>query len=378
MTLIRDMLRWPRIAWVASRGLSRRHGPKVRARNGLPPWRQRAQQLRFALVHGVPPRSYYLFRLYEPKNRRRAGRYLHRAETKRGVYVALNSALRRDREPADTRPAHGQLNRKHRFHELCRAADLPTVPLLFIVRKKRLERIEATRFRLPGIDLVLKPLCGRGGTGVERWDLVSRGVWSNPVGRAVDEEALWAHWFERAQGRAMLVQPRVRNHPDTEVLSSGALATVRVMTALDERGRPEVTHATFRMSVGSVVVDNMHKGGLGSAVDVATGTLGRGTTLEPASEWVDTHPVTGVLIPGRVLPYWSDVLRLAGQAHRVFSDFVVVGWDIGITENGPIIIEGNSGADVNVIQRPQDAPIGDTRLGELMAFHAARAEVQVR
>ena len=155
------------------------------------------------------------------------------------------------------------------------------------------------------------------------------------------------------------------------MLSGGALVTTRVMTVLDEAGHPEVTHATFRMSVGKSVVDNLHRGGIGSAVDVRTGELGRGTHLQPAAEWVSQHPNTRAQILGRTLPMWRDVEKLSLEAHSAFSEFVVVGWDIAVTPDGPMLVEGNSGPDVNTVQRPQDAALGDSRFAELLAYHLA-------
>jgi hypothetical protein len=99
--------------------------------------------------------------------------------------------------------------------------------------------------------------------------------------------------------------------------------------------------------------------------------------LGPASDlgddaqlgWLDAHPDTGAAITGRVLPLWDEVLALAAQAHRAFADRTVIGWDIAITADGPVLIEGNSGPDVDLLQRPMRRGLGCGRLGELMAFH---------
>ena len=38
----------------------------------------------------------------------------------------------------------------------------------------------------------------------------------------------------------------------------------------------------------------------------------------------------------------------------------------------PRLVEGNSGPDIDLVQRPLRTPFGDARLGELLAHHLKR------
>ena len=66
---------------------------------------------------------------------------------------------------------------------------------------------------------------------------------------------------------------------------------------------------------------------------------------------------------------WPETMDLAIQAHRCFPDYVVIGWDIAVLEDGPCVIEGNRGPDVDIHQRTCRGPIGNGRFGELLAFN---------
>jgi hypothetical protein len=84
--------------------------------------------------------------------------------------------------------------------------------------------------------------------------------------------------------------------------------------------------------------------------------------------WLDRHPDTNARITGTILPLWSETKTLAILAHRSFADRVLVGWDIAITDEGPLIVEGNSSPDLDILQR-FGVPVCNSRFGGLLAWH---------
>ncbi|MES1151915.1 MAG: sugar-transfer associated ATP-grasp domain-containing protein, partial [Dongia sp.] len=106
-----------------------------------------------------------------------------------------------------------------------------------------------------------------------------------------------------------------------------------------------------------------------------TGRLGPASDLGkgPRFQWHDRHPLTGGQIAGRVLPFWPEAMALAVRAHAAFGEWVVIGWDVAILADGPKLIEGNKGPDVDLIQRPLRAPIGSARFGALLAHNLERS-----
>jgi hypothetical protein len=74
------------------------------------------------------------------------------------------------------------------------------------------------------------------------------------------------------------------------------------------------------------------------------------------------------------LPFWRETLDLASRAHAAFSDRVLIGWDVAILKDGPVLVEGNAGADVDIVERTHGEPLGDSRFGRLIAFHLRRAD----
>jgi hypothetical protein len=338
-----------------------RNGRLIRARTGTTITEQLLSQMLVYERHGILPRWYYIFSLYEQGGIDRAPYFLNRFETKAGLFGRLN------------RGGSSPLGDKAAFAAHCVHHEIPHVPVLAIASVNNVRQFVAD---LPEADLFIKPVKQRGGRGAERWQWLGQGRFRGPDGTIVDSQSLVGNLARRSR-LGHLIQPRMINHPAIADLSNGALSTVRVLTCLNELGVPEIVGAAFRMAIGrNRTVDNFHAGGIAAAVDCETGRLGPASNLgvDAALGWLDHHPDTGGQIAGRTLPLWTDAVKLARLAHCAFADRVVIGWDIAILADGPTLVEGNGGPDVDVMQRPLRRGIGQGRFGELLLFNLRRQQ----
>ncbi|MDD2229555.1 MAG: sugar-transfer associated ATP-grasp domain-containing protein, partial [Candidatus Cloacimonetes bacterium] len=99
----------------------------------------------------------------------------------------------------------------------------------------------------------------------------------------------------------------------------------------------------FRMGRGEIFVDNMFSGGIAAPVDDKTGIIcGPAVTIDPTEDIdFDYHPISKVRITGAQLPYWKETLELISSVSEIVPGIKSVGWDVAITENGPLLVEGN-------------------------------------
>jgi len=374
------LLAWPFVLPALIGFFTQRNGPAVRARTGKGIARQIWEQATMMATRAILPPWYYIFELHDDGKRRHAGEYLHRFETKRFAFEFLRRT--NGGEPVPATRSTEALSDKALFSERCRDYQLPAVSVLMVLRDGAVVQRDTGAALLPPIDLFVKKIRGTGGRGAERWDYGGDGLYRDVHGHVLSAAALVARLqvLTLAARKGYIVQPRLVNHRDIRDLSNGgALATVRVMTCRNERGEYEVTNAAFRMAQGNnVVVDNFHAGGILAKVDIGTGVLGRATdgamALGPGTGWCERHPQTGGQILGRRLPLWPQVLDLARRAHATaFSDQVVIGWDIAILDDGPRLIEGNKGPDLDLVQRSHGGPLGNTRFGQLLAYNLQRS-----
>lgn len=351
--LVLGLVLWPLALVGASLWFTARNGSVIRRRTGKAVATQLAEQIRFYFSAGVLAPWYYIFSLHDD-GEARAGTFIHRYETKPCFFRVLKQ---RKGSP---------LNDKHLFAAHCCEHGIRCAETLMY-----LDGSDPGR-PLPDQDLFVKPSKGRGGRGAERWDRVGPSIFTNPGGEQIAGADLLARLIERSRKQPLLIQPRLVPHPDLLEITAGALPTTRVVTCLDEQGEPEVMAAMIRASFGSNrTVDNLHAGGIGALVDVETGSLSKASNLGSDARlgWFSVHPDTGARIEGRKLPRWSEVKRAAVDAHRAFPDRVVIGWDISILDDGPIFIEGNGNADLDILQRFMRIGFRKHRLAELLAFH---------
>jgi hypothetical protein len=116
-------LRWLVVLWFLTGLATWKFGSKTKRCTGKRLSLQVCEQIYLALVHSIPPRSYYLFRLFESGNRRRAAEFIHRFETKDGLFHFVNLNL------GDT-SVTSPLGNKRDFSIRCRENGLAT-PLLY-------------------------------------------------------------------------------------------------------------------------------------------------------------------------------------------------------------------------------------------------------
>jgi hypothetical protein len=317
-----------------------RRAALVQRRFGYDPqWRRRA--IAIARARFADPSDIALFRIEQEEQ---LDHYIRRFED-----AAINKRI----NPLGW-SAGCVLADKRLFADRCRGAGLPHAETIATVGDGHV-RIFADPADRP---LIAKPADGEGGEGVRM------------LGPVADAPALIARL--RGIRHPMLVQPLISVHPALADIALGALPTVRIVSILDEAGRPEVVSATFRCaSDPRARMDNMKAGGLIVPVDLADGRLGLACFGYGGHDH-DIHPATGAPITGRTLPDWPDAMALVTHAHaQAFDGYALIGWDVALTPQGPVLIEGNGKPGVLMPQRAARRGLGEGRYGALLAHHLA-------
>ncbi|MCK0510750.1 hypothetical protein GO608_006510 [Aromatoleum buckelii] len=148
----------------------------------------------------------------------------------------------------------------------------------------------------------------------------------------------------------LIFQEHIKQHPQLGRFSASAVNTLRVLTVLTKTGDVEFPAVILKMAQGTALVDNVGAGGIASHMDVQNGRLGPGFVW-PGKESYERHPESGAPIRGFAVPFWREGLDLAARAHLNLTNARSLGWDVAITEQGPLLLEMNSYVAIPVFQR---------------------------
>ena len=175
-------------------------------------------------------------------------------------------------------------------------------------------------------DIICKPIDGSSGQGILKCTPEEYG----------DPKAIYQRLREAGIG---IVEDKVIQHPAIAALCPTSVNTIRVATLLGDK-KEGIVYAYIRIGNGKVM-DNVDCGGMAAPVDIETGVI-TGVGANKAGETYEIHPMTGTKIPGTQIPYWEDVKTMCLNAMHVVPQVRFVAWDVAITEDGPVFIEGNS------------------------------------
>lgn len=142
------------------------------------------------------------------------------------------------------------------------------------------------------------------------------------------------------KGENYVIEEVIKQHVDMAYFNESSVNTCRIETITDKSGKAHLLNTIVIMGGKGSVISNTHTGGVMAHVDPETGIVdskGR----NPEGFFFLSHPGTGALLPGRVIPFWHEVIELALKAAEERPTARCVGWDIAVTENGPDLIEGN-------------------------------------
>ena len=159
-----------------------------------------------------------------------------------------------------------------------------------------------------------------------------------------DEEITLDQFRDRLNGQ-YLIQERVRQHPRMSEIHPQSLNTIR-LTTFNNGGKIQVFSAALRMGTEGRSLDNWSAGGILVGVDLASGRLCEEGVYKPGyGGKVREHPQTQIPFSSFEIPYFHCAVELAVKLHRYLYGIHSIGWDIAITEAGPILIEGNDDWD---------------------------------
>ena len=183
-----------------------------------------------------------------------------------------------------------------------------------------------------------KPLDGQCGGGVFRLDTTVE----------TDRDSV----RDRLSQGVYLVQTCVVQHPVMDRIYDKSVNTLRILTILDKgTGKAVSIAGEVRFGAHGSVVDNLAAGGVAVGIDLKTGQLSEfGICKKGGAKRTPCHPDSQIRFSDVQIPFVQEAVNLAEKLHEKLSSIRVIGWDIAITSDGPVFIEGNDNAEISGLQ----------------------------
>jgi len=203
-------------------------------------------------------------------------------------------------------------------------------------------------------EFVIKPARGAGGRGILVVVARENAQFKTAKGEIVRLDELQYHvstilsglYSLGAQPDRVIIEQRIVPHSMFDRLAVGGTPDMRIIVF---RGSPVMAMLRLptRASKGRA---NLHQGAAATGIELGTGRTFGGVYRDRA---VTSHPDTGAVIEGHIIPYWNEMLK----ASKNLSELIGMGY-IGVdivldAHQGPVVLEANTrpGLSVQIANR---------------------------
>lgn len=184
--------------------------------------------------------------------------------------------------------------------------------------------------------IIIKPVDGWEGDGVRLIDIPSQSFSLEKI-------------FEDLTSKPYMIEECIRQNKDM-VFGGHSVNTIRAYTIYDKKEKQAIVLKTvIRVGVGDSIVDNSHSGGCAYEVDRNLGIII--SESYQANGGVNIiHPLTNICMLGQKIPHWDNIQKVCKQAAEMLPEVPYIGWDVAVTDEGPILIEGNHDPDLDMVE----------------------------
>ena len=136
---------------------------------------------------------------------------------------------------------------------------------------------------------------------------------------------------------------------ELDKIYSDAINCLRLITIYKD-GKTTILTGGITWGNGKKIA-NASASGIVSPVNLQTGMLEKPAADFSGKEYTN-HPITGENLLNLKIPFWVETVNMINNAASEIPEVGYIGWDIAISDKGPIIIEGNTEPGYKYYQIP--------------------------
>ncbi len=208
--------------------------------------------------------------------------------------------------------------------------------------------------KLDDCELFCKTLLGECADGVFPLEIREGQIYIEGKESSMDE------LMSRTDG-SFILQEKVIQHPEMSRLFPHSVNTMRIVTFHTGKGI-KIFRAILRAGTGDSTSDNWAIGGVLGYINPETGKLEEKFMYKPSyGGFCRKHPDTGIVFSEFDIPFVMEALEMTRRLHIFMYGIKSIGWDVAITEEGPVVIEANDNWEINTHQK--DGGLSDSLPG---------------
>lgn len=151
--------------------------------------------------------------------------------------------------------------------------------------------------------------------------------------------------------RDYVIEKGLIQHSDLNEINSNCINSLRVVS-MKVNENVFIPSSFLRMGVGTSYLDNASAGGVFVNYDLCKNKLSDNAYAyaQSGGRSYNKHPDSKFCFKDKKLPFPEEIQLLVRRAAYLFPDVNLIGWDIAYTNDGPVILEGNSNLDFETSQ----------------------------
>jgi hypothetical protein len=192
--------------------------------------------------------------------------------------------------------------------------------------------------------IFIKPADGEGGYGIMIFYLKENNKYVNNTNEELDEAFL----LNIGKENNYIIQKGIIQDESIAKIYPNSVNTFRIATE-NIKGEVRVICSVLRIGRQGKEVDNASQDGIVLGIDSNNGKYKEYAGTEQG-EIFYKHPDTNFIFKDQEIHNWESIKNFTIQCALKLPEFTYLGWDIALTEEGPIAIETNLGFAIDVYQ----------------------------
>ena len=245
------------------------------------------------------------------------------------------------------------------FHDIMSYYGLP-VPKRYFTLKNNVFRDASRILSNEEVDTILKNITderifikrssGGGASGISIFTRKESGVYIDEEGVEVSADMI----RQKYNGGCFIFEKQIMQEKTLAQFNPDTVNTIRVLTY-----KNKIISATVRFGGKGGFIDNLSKGGVAVNCDVNTGELGEyGMRMYDINKYYE-HPDSKIKFNGVIVTQWNDIVNIVNKTMELLPYYTSVGFDIATTDDGPVVIEINTGAGIGLSQIGREYGLAD-------------------